>query len=245
MAELPPRLVVRRALSRGTLVLGIVAALAAVAALGVVYEIGRYAGGYNMLAVASEHHQLAVRVRRLETQNVALHRRLVRLQAMRLGRQQELAELARTIGALQSQVASQAQQLAVYRGLVTHGTGAAEVGTGLEIEELHITAGQPRGRYAVRMMLLETARPQAAVQGTYQLSVEGRDRGRPRTLEFAALTGEKQAVKPFKFRYFHSLEIDIALPAGFAPQHLTVELRSGGRHVNPLIQTFPWKVDAT
>jgi len=97
----------------------------------------------------------------------------------------------------------------------------------------------------VHLMLLETASPQAAVTGTYQLSVQGQDGGRPRTLPFAALTGSKQAEVPFSFRYFQSVQIDIALPSGFAPEHLTVELRAGGKGINPLIQTFPWKVDAS
>lgn len=245
MQELPRKLVVRRAFSRATLVLMSIAALAGLAALCVAYEFGRYEGGYDVLAAASEHERLEARSSGLEKQNAALHRRIAELETMRVGRNQERAELARTIGALQSQVASQAQQLAVFRGLVTHGSGAAAIGTGLQIEELHITAGAPAGRYAVHLMLLETARPQAAVKGTYQLSVEGRDRGKRRTLEFAALTSAKRAEEPFSFRYFQSLQVDIAIPMGFAPEHLTVELHSGGKHVNPLIQTFPWKVDAT
>jgi Family of unknown function (DUF6776) len=245
MTQVPARLVVRRAASRGTLVLASIAALAGLAALWVVYELGRYEGGYDMLAAARQRSQLLEQTAALDKQNGSLRRQIARLETMRVGREQERAELARTIGALQSQVASQAQQLTVFRGLVSHGQAEAELGSGLEIQELHITADSPPGRFEVHLMLLETAHPQTAVTGTYQVSVEGRDLGKSRTLQFAALTGSKQAAEPFSFRYFQSVQVDIDLPSGFAPEHLTVELRAGNKQINPVIQTFPWKVDAS
>jgi Family of unknown function (DUF6776) len=245
MTELPAKLVVRRAMSRGTLVLASIAALAGVAALCVVYELGRYEGGFDVLAAGKQRSQFMERTTALERENAALRKQIAELDTMRVGREQERAELARAIGALQSEVASQSQQLAFYRGLVSHGQAEADLGTGLEIQELHITAHDPPGRFEVHLMLLETAHPQAAVSGTYQLSVQGQDRGKPQTLQFAALTDGKQADERFSFRYFQSVQIDIALPSGFAPEHLTVELRAGGKGMNPLIQTFPWKVDAS
>lgn len=245
MRELPTKLVVRRAVSRGTLVLAVIAVLTGIAALCVSYELGRYAGGYDILAAAIEGRRLTTRADSLEKQNAALRRQVSELETMRLGHDQERAELARTIGALQSQVASQAQQIALYRGLVPHGAAGAEVGIGLQIQELYITAESSPGRYDVHLMLLETAHPQAAVKGTYRLSVEGSTRGKLQTIAFNELTGSTDDVEPFTFRYFKSVEVAIALPSGFSPQHVTVELRAGGKEENPLIQTFPWKVDAS
>ena len=50
---------------------------------------------------------------------------------------------------------------------------------------------------------------------------------------------------PFNFRYFQNFEQEIAIPAGFAPERLTVEVRSGKKGVSPVTQTFPWNVDAS
>lgn len=245
MTELPAKLVVRRAMSRATLVLAGIAALAGLAALYVVYELGRYQGGYDMLAAAKQRSQLRTQATQLARQNGSLRRRVAELDTLRIGAEQERAALARTIGALQSQVASQAQQLAFYRGLVSRGAPGADAGIGVEIQNLHINAGRAAGSFEVNLTLLQTAHPQSAVAGTYQLSVDGRDRGKPRTLEFADLTAAKQPTEPFNFRYFQSMRVDIAIPAGFSPEHLTVELRASGKQVNPLIQTFPWKPDAS
>ncbi|MGH8149813.1 MAG: DUF6776 family protein [Steroidobacteraceae bacterium] len=246
MTELPAKLVVRRATSRHLLVLASIAALAGVAAVLVVYQLGRYAGGYDMLAAARQRSELTVTAARLQKTNDALRKQIAELDTMGVGRAQERAELARTIGELQSQVAGQAQQLAFYRGVVSHSDPRGDLGAGLEIQQLHISATAPPGRFEVDLMILQTARPQAVVQGTYQLSVAGRQQGKPATLGFVALTGGGPPGAPFSFRYFKSLQVDIAIPAGFSPERLTVEVKAGGkRPANPLIQTFPWKVDAS
>ena len=50
--------------------------------------------------------------------NRELRTRLAELDTIRIGRAREQAEVARTIGDLQAQVARQAQELAFYRGIV-------------------------------------------------------------------------------------------------------------------------------
>lgn len=322
MTELPANLVIRRVAPRRTLVLTTVAVVGGLLALGASFEAGRYQGGYDVIAAARQRAQLQATAARLEKDNSALRKQVTDLDTTRVGLAQERTELAHTIGELQSQVASQAQQLAFYRGVVSHGVSQDDLAMGLKIQQLTITANSVSGegsssggnsssgagsvsgaggvtggdssagavraspsvnasaagtgagagsagaatetgvaggvastsaagaahgadgRFDVHLTLLQTANPQAAMSGTFQLSIEGRSQGKTETLDLAALTDGKLSTQPFSFRYYQSLEQHIALPAGFSPERLTVEVRAGGKPVTPLIQTFPWKVES-
>ena len=43
---------------------------------------------------------------------------------------------------------------------------------------------------------------------------------------------------------FQNFDQEIALPSGFQPERLSVEMRSNRKGVSPLTQAFPWTVDA-
>ncbi len=244
MTELPANLVIRRARPRRTLALAAVAVILVSVALYAAFELGRYDGGYDVLASTRQRSQLESSVGRLEQANEGLRKQIAELDTMRVGGTQERAELAHTIGELQSQVASQSQQLEFYRGVVSHGLSPDDLAIGLKIQELRITADGPAaGHFQVHLTLLQTAHPQTAVSGTFRLSVEGQMQGKSQTLDLAAL-GSKLAEQPFSFRYFQSIAQEIAVPSGFSPQRLTVEVRAGPKPETPLIQTFPWRVEA-
>src|SRR5262245_22904568 len=81
--------------------------LLAAFALYVVYELGRFDGGYDRQAVSQERAEHEVSLDRLEKANRELRTRLAELDTIRVGRAQEQAEVSRTIGDLQGQVARQ------------------------------------------------------------------------------------------------------------------------------------------
>ncbi len=76
-------------------------------ALYVVYELGRHDAGYDRLAVSQERAEHEVSIDRLEKANRELRTRLAELDTIRVGRAQEQAEVSRSIGDLQAQVARQ------------------------------------------------------------------------------------------------------------------------------------------
>jgi hypothetical protein len=78
------------------------------------------------------------------------------------------------------------------------------------------------------------------------LSIDGATSdGKPTTLDLAALTPGKQKELPFNFRYFENLDQEVALPAGFQPEKVALEVRSNKKDVAPASQSFPWSVDAS
>lgn len=240
MADLPRNLVVRTHAPVRRTVLTIAFSIVGLFALYVVYELGRYDAGYDRLAVSQERTDLELKIEGLEKANRDLRAKLAELDTIRIGRNQERTELARTIGELQAQVARQAQDLAFYRGIVTQGTSTL----GVKIQQLRIAATETPNNFRVRMTIVQSVRPDEPVKGIVMLKVEGEANGSATSLDHASLTGGKTREQPFNFRYFENFDQQITLPEGFRPERLTVEVSSDRKGVTALTQSFLWRVDA-
>src|SRR5213078_4494204 len=164
-----PPLIVRQHTSGLRTALLIAGVLIGVLALYVTYELGRYNAGYDRQAVAQQRTELEVQIEHLEKANREMRTRLAELDTFRVGRSREQAEVARTMGDLQAQVARQSQELAFYRGVVAQ--GAASVG--VKIEQLRITAGAHPASYVVHMSLVRSGRADTPVTGNVQMSLDG------------------------------------------------------------------------
>jgi hypothetical protein len=227
--------------ARRLVIISVVTVLAAFA-LYVVYELGRFNAGYDRLAVAQQRTELEVEIERLGKSNRELRTQLAELDTIRIGRAREQAEVTRTIGDLQAQVARQTQELAFYRGIVAQGAAAV----GVKVQQVHITPGTNAQRYMVHIALVRTVRPDSVAIGSVALSIDGAMAdGKATTLDLAALTPSRQKELPFNFRYFENLDQAVALPAGFHPEKVAVEVRSSKKDVAPASQSFPWSVDAS
>jgi hypothetical protein len=237
-----PSLVIRaHSPARRLIIISVVSVLVAFA-LYVVYELGRFNAGYDRLAVAQQRTELEVEIERLGKSNRELRTQLAELDTIRIGRAREQAEVTRTIGDLQAQVARQTQELAFYRGIVAQGAAAV----GVKVQQVHITPGAKAERYMVHIALVRTVRPDSVAIGSVALSIDGAMAdGKEATLDLAAITPSRQKELPFNFRYFENLDQAVALPAGFQPEKVAVEVRSSKKDVAPASQSFPWSVDAS
>jgi hypothetical protein len=227
--------------ARRLVVISVVTVIVAFA-LYIVYELGRFNAGYDRLAVAQQRTELEVEIERLGKSNRELRTQLAELDTIRIGRAREQAEVTRTIGDLQAQVARQTQELAFYRGIVAQGAAAV----GVKVQQVHITSGSKAQRYMVHIALVRTVRPDSVAIGSIALSIDGAlADGKAATLDLSALTPGRQKELPFNFRYFENLDQDVALPVGFHPEKVAVEVRSSKKDVAPASQSFPWSVDAS
>jgi hypothetical protein len=234
-------LVIRTHAPARRLIIFVIILLIAVFALYVVYELGRFNAGYDRMEVAQQRTELEVEIERLAKSNRELRTQLAELDTIRIGRAREQAEVTRTIGELQAQVAKQTQELSFYRGIVAQGAAAV----GVKVGQVHIVAGTKADRFIVHIALVRSVRPDNVAIGSLALSVDGTTAdGKSTTLDQAAVTGGKQHELPFNFRYFENVDQDVALPKGFTPEHVAIEVRSNKKDVAPASQSFPWSVDA-
>lgn len=236
----PPRVVRPRAFALNVLLLA-AGLLIGVFAFYVVYELGRYNAGYDRQAVAQRRTELEVHIEHLERANREMRTRLAELDTIHAGRSREQAEMARTIGDLQAQVARESQELAFYRGVVAQGASSL----GVKIEQLRITPGQNASAYVVHMSLVRSGRADALATGSVQLSLDGSAPEGARTLDLAALTAGRQRDLRYHFRYLETFDQQLTVPPNFKPERLNVEVSSSRRDIAPLSQTFLWNVEAS
>src|SRR5882757_3548000 len=164
-----PNLVIRtHSPARRWIIVGVIALIAAFA-LYIVYELGRFNAGYDRLEVAQQRTELEVEIERLGKSNRELRTQLAELDTIRIGRAREQAEVTRTIGDLQAQVARQTQELAFYRGIVAQGAAAV----GVKVQKVHITPGTKAQHFMLHVALVRSVRPDSVAVGSIALSVDG------------------------------------------------------------------------
>src|SRR3984893_267839 len=236
-----PRVVRQRTSGLLQSALLIAGVLIGVFALYVGDQLGSYNAGDDRKAMAQQRTGLEVQIEHLEKANREMRTRLAELDTIRVGRGREQAEVARTMGDLQAQVARQSQELAFYRGVGAQWSGAV----GVKIEQLRITAGQRPASYLVHMSLVRSGRADAPATGSVQLSLDGTAAEGARTLDLATLTAGRQRELRYNFHYLESFDQELTVPLSFKPERLNVEVSSGRREVAPLSQTFLWSVEAS
>jgi len=219
----------------------IAALLIGLFAVYVVYEFGRYNAGYDRQAVAQQRTELEVKIEHLEKDNREMRTQLAELDTFRVGRAREQAELAKSMGELQAQVAQQSQELAFYRGVVAQ--GAASIG--IKIEQVRITATEHPGVFSVHLSLLRSGRADTDALGSLLLGLDGAANGEAKSLDFAALTGGRTHELHYNFRYFQDFDQELTLPSTFKPEQLVMELHSSKKDVPPLSQSFLWTIEST
>jgi hypothetical protein len=232
-----PELVVRAHAPRRRLILTVSLAVAVLLGLAAAYELGQYRAGYNIVASVRKRAQLESAIRQLESNNTALQGRIIGLQTMDAGHSREDQVVGRTIGDLQAQVARQTEELAFYRAVVAEGAPAI----GVRVGTVRLSPTKPAGHFLVDVSLVRAGKTDGMTTGNITLTVDGQDAGgKAATLASQALAGEGTGDVPYDFRYFQDLSQTVALPPGFRPEHLTVEVSSTRKDVAPLTQTFPW-----
>lgn len=236
-----PRLVVRRhAPWRRSLFIG-GAVVLALAAAWFAFEWGRSRAGFDGTAAREQRAELAGKVDSLQRELRAMRLKVAMYETERAGQSRERAELARSIGELQAEVARLTSELGFYRGVVGD-RGPGEV---LRIQQLRVTRGAQQGSYLLRLVLGRPLQTGDAINGKVRITFEGTQAGADANLDLAAVGTPPPAggELAFNYRYVEELEQAIRLPEGFTPARTTVELVPARKGVNPVRESFIWRVE--
>ena len=143
-------------------------------------------------------------------------------------------ELQASLAEREEEVSGLRADVAFYERLV----GATGQRRGLSVHEA-VFAPEAGGTWRYTVTVTQNLNRGAISKGEARMSVEGVSDGRLKTLKWDDLVQQPGAPgQPFSFRYFQQLEGSIALPEGFTPQRVRVQLRSGGSTVD---QAFDWQ----
>jgi hypothetical protein len=202
------------------------------------YEWGRFDGGYSVFAMAQERRDRAAEIEALKDENAKLRGQVTGAETARRVERQSYADVERTLSELQAQVQQQRDELQFYRGIVAPEDGVG----GLRIQRLDVLPDAGDGRYKLRLVLMQSMRQDVVSSGSVKIELEGSRNKQPARLTLAELGGQvrESGDVAFSFRYFQNIEQDIALPEGFEPTAIDVEVKSSRQQ--PLRQSFPWAV---
>ena len=233
-----PDLVIRPHAPMRRMILTVALAVLGLVGLGAAFEFGQYHAGYNIVSATQERTRLDSSILQLKATNTGLQGRIIALETMNAGHAREDQVVARTIGELQAQVARQTEELAFYRAVVAEGAPAI----GVRVGTVRLAAAKPEGHFLVHVSLVRAGKTDGMTTGTVSLTVDGQAAGgKPATLDSQALAAGGGATDvSYDFRYYQDVEQTVALPPGFRPEHLTVQVSSTHKDVAPLTQTFPW-----
>ena len=233
------RLVVRTyAPLRGWLFAG-GAVVVAVLALYVAFEWGRYNAGFDGRSARAERGKLKDQIHTLQNESRRQRLELASQESARVGQTRERAELAKSIGDLQAQVARQAQDLVFYRGIVGDNL-SAEV---MRIQEFRVTRGAKADEYLLHLVLGRPLRPEDAINGSVRMTFEGTTATTPVNLDLAAVANVPGGELRFSYRYVQTMDQAIKLPPGFMPARTTIEIVPARKGANPVRQSFIWTVE--
>jgi hypothetical protein len=209
--------------------------------LFVAFEWGRYNAGFDGRKARAQYSRLMDQIHTLEAENRKQRLELASQESTRVGQTRERAELARTIGDLQAQVARSAQDLAFYRGIVGDNV-SAEV---MRIQEFRVSRGAQTDEYKLTLVLGRPLRPEDAINGTIRITFEGTTAATPVNLDLGAVANVPGGELRFSYRYVATIEQLIKLPPGFMPARTTIELVPARKGSNPVRQSFLWTVQGT
>jgi hypothetical protein len=227
----------RRAVLIGTMLGGIVA-------LYVMYEWGRFEGGYSKFAEIQRRREVTAKVQSLEQENERLRAEAAAAELARSVDHKAYAAVEQNLADLQAQVLKHREQLTFYRGIVSPEDGIG----GLRIQRFQVLPGAGEHQYRLRLVLVQSMRQEAVVSGAVVVQIEGVRDNKPEQLALTNAIAQPAAnvradgQLPFNFRYFQNLEQDIVLPEGFEPRAVNVEVRSA--RLAPVRESYPWRVQA-
>ena len=214
MADFFGNLVVRsHAPKRRGLLLG-GAALVAVLILYAAFEFGRYDAHFRVVDSVRGALAASARIRALEAENERQRTQLEAADVARRVDREGYKQVERSLGDMQSQIARLNQDLSFYRGLVQPDSLIH-----VKVQQMQIVPEPPPGaaagggaQYRLKFVLMQTGKPDSAVNGSASMIIDGLQQGKPLSLTLAEVSPNRRISLAYSFRYFEDYDEFIRLP---------------------------------
>jgi Family of unknown function (DUF6776) len=205
------------------------------------FELGRFEAGFSMLDQRRDAAALMAKIDQERATNDELRRQLAIAQTSGEIDRETYSQVESNLGDLQAKIQAQEEELAFYRGIVSPQDGVA----GLRIQSLEALPTDAERRYQLRLVLVQAIVHSRRVSGTVKLRIEGLKDGQMASFDVAELvSGDAAYDMAYQFRYFQGLEAELALPLGFEPQRINVEIWPSEARAERVNQTFEWSAIA-
>src|ERR1700678_4528099 len=238
MADSLSKLVVRPHAPKRVAALWTVGVLLAATILYTAFEFGRYEAGFRVVDSVRGALSASRRIRTLESENENQRRQLEAAETARRVDREGYAQVERSLGDMQSQIARLNQDLSFYRGLVQ-----PESLIHVKVQQMQIVPQGTPGQYRLKFVLMQTGKPDSAVAGSAAITIDGLLQKKPSSLTFEQVAPNRRHSLAYSFRYFQDYDEPIQLPQGFEPTRVGVEIRSikDKDPTHSFRQAFVWK----
>ena len=201
------------------------------------FELGRYQGGYSVLDQRKERDEASAALAERDETIEEFRRQITLLETSREIDRETYAEVEENLSELQARIQAQEEELAFYQGIVSPDDGVA----GLRIQNLAIDPADREQRFTLRMVLVQAIIHDRRVAGVVKLKLLGTQNGEPRELDMGDLTVDGESGElAYAFRYFQDFEQDLVLPPGFEPDQVDVEIWPSEPRGQQVSQSFQW-----
>jgi hypothetical protein len=209
------------------------------AAIYLSFELGRYQAGYSRLDAGREAQVYAANIEARDRAIDDLERQIAILQTSEEIDRETYASVEANLTELQARIQAQEEELVFYRGIVSPGDGVA----GLRVQNVEIVPGEGEATHTLRVLLVQAIVHNDRVTGSLRARISGVLDGEAAGFGLEALGTESQATDiPYGFRYFQTLETGLALPDGFAPDEIEIQVWPRSPRGETIVQSFPWPV---
>ena len=214
-----------------------IAAVALAAGGYLLFEMGRVSADYNIFELAAERRAHRGEVSDLKTEIATLREQLVQTETVQTTEREAYRAVEQNLDELQAKIQEQREAIAFYRGIISPAASNA----GLKIQDMQVLRGPDASQYRLRLTLVQVLQHHRQVYGSVSLSVDGAQNGEAVSYPLRQLLAEgEQRSWNYGFRYFQDFERRLALPDGFSPLTVNIELKPKGAGNVGLKQSFPW-----
>lgn len=189
----------------------------------------------DLEALQMERRDLNRRLRQANSENERLRDELTYLQRSREIEDETCVNVKSSLDGLQAEVLDLREQVAFYRGIVSPEMAKA----GVRVYSLKLRPTEVAQTYRFEVVLIQSMRHERQVNGELRVMVEGLRGGKTASVAAAGDGSSSARNLLFSFRYFQELGGAFALPAGFSPRQVRVQLLPEGS-TEPIEESFDW-----
>ena len=191
-------------------------------------------------AVQDERDKLKAELSALRIQNTDLSRQVAILDRSSMVDQRATAEVQATIRNLREQLAQLHQDVVFYRQVVSSDT----VDTGLIVGQMNIYGTSDPGRFRYKLVMRQQdADGDSYLRGHVNVNLVGRRGDEQMIFALRDISDEQDQLDiRLGFKYFQTIEGELALPAGFEPERIQIAAVATEPVGKSIDQYFSWMV---
>ena len=191
-------------------------------------------------AVQDERDKLKAELSALRIQNTDLSRQVAILDRSSMVDQRATVEVQATIRNLREQLAQLQQDVVFYRQVVSSDT----VDTGLVVGQMNIYGTSDPGRFRYKLVMRQQdADGDSYLRGHVNVNLVGRRGDEQMIFALRDISDEQDQLDiRLGFKYFQTIEGELALPAGFEPERIQIVAVATEPVGKSIDQYFSWMV---